>query len=74
MISAISFDVGTPGFDCTRIWSSFPTRPKSCCRVGRSKTESVALPIETPESFTIPAMRNCWIGPFRSTPIVSPTL
>ncbi len=73
LISSISFDVGTPAFDCTRIRSSFPTRPRSFCSVGRSNTERVALPIETPDSFTIPATRNFWMGPFRSTPIVSPT-
>ena len=35
-----------PSFAATRIWSSLPSLPKSCCAVGRSKPASVAPPID----------------------------
>ena len=73
LISPISCDVGTPAFDCTRMTSSCPVRPSSFWSVGRSNTARVALPIETPGSVTIPAIRNFCTGPFFCTPIVSPT-
>jgi hypothetical protein len=69
----MSFGVGTPVFDCTRITSSCPTRCKTPCAVGRSKAAIVAPPIATPGSFTMPAMRKSCTGPLLSTPIVSPT-
>ena len=65
---------GTPLFACTRMTSSRPSRWKSFCAVGMSKTDIVAPPIETPGSFTTPTTRNCLTGPRVWMPIVSPTL
>ena len=50
-----------------------PSRPRSFCAVGWSKTAIVALPIEMPGSFTMPTTLNFWTGPRFSTPIVSPS-
>ena len=63
----------TPGLAATRIWSSFPTLPKSRCAVGRSNPARVAPPIvSTAPNLTRPEMRNVSTAPSACTPISWP--
>ncbi len=74
-ISAASCAGVTPGFAFARIWSSFPTRWKSRCEVGRSNPDSVAPPrLAAPPKWTMPEIFIRSVGPFACTPIGCPTL
>jgi hypothetical protein len=73
-IAACTSAAGTPGSPLTRIESTFPGSPNSCCAPASENTAALAEPIEsTPPKLTIPLIVYSCTGPSDTTPIVSPT-